>query len=213
MRRRSALPRPRRQRLDAVHGALEIENHPLNRAGSSTDRRTMLRFLTPHRRLENVCELTLERLDQWGLDALLLDVDCTLKRYGDEQVAPEVAAWLAALRCGGVGLCLVSNGMGPRIERFAARVDLPFLAQALKPLPWGCRRALRKMDFQPSRTAMVGDRLFADILAGRLAGLTTIHVRPIHPEEEPWFTRLKRGPERCLLRWMPAGKLPGTGSD
>ena len=173
----------------------------------------MLRFVRPDLRVESVLELGVDRLRGLGLDALLLDVDCTLKRYHDEQVTPEVAAWLAALRHNGIGLCLVSNGMGARIERFAARLDLPFLAKALKPLPWGCRRALRKMDFQPSRTAMVGDQLFADILAGRLAGLTTIHVRPIHPEEEPWFTRLKRGPERCLLRWMPADKLPGTDSD
>ena len=46
---------------------------------------------------------------------------------------------------------------------------------------------------------MVGDQLFADILAGRLAGLTTFLVEPIHPEEEPWFTRLKRGPGTLVV--------------
>ena len=66
----------------------------------------------------------------------------------------------------------------------------------------GCRAAVRKMGFRPQRTAMVGDQLFADVMAGRLAGLRSILVRPIHPEEEPWFTRLKRRPERLLLRWM-----------
>ena len=171
----------------------------------------MLSFLAPHLRVESVCELTLDRLDRLGLDALLLDVDCTLKPYRDEEVAPEVAAWLAELRRGGIGLCLVSNGMGARIERFAGRLDLPFVAKAVKPLPRGCRRAVRMMGFQPSRTAMVGDQLFADIIAGRLAGLTAIYVRPIHPEQEPWFTRLKRGPERCLLRWTLAEKTPGSG--
>ena len=42
------------------------------------------------------------------------------------------------------------------------------------------------------RTAMVGDQVFADVMAGRLAGVFTILVRPIHPEDEPWFTRWKR---------------------
>ena len=77
----------------------------------------------------------------------------------------------------------------------------------MKPLPLGCRRAIREMGFEASRTAMVGDQLFADIVAGRLAGLTTILVDPIHPEEEPWFTRLKRGPEG----WLVAGEAAGFG--
>ena len=58
---------------------------------------------------------------------------------------------------------------------------------------------------------MVGDQLFADILAGNLARVRTILVRAIHPEEEPWFTRLKRGPERWILGktyWRePEGRL------
>jgi uncharacterized protein len=159
----------------------------------------MFRCLLPHLRVARVQDLTLPRLQAMGIDALLLDADCTLKRYGCEQCEPAVTAWLAELRAGGVGLCLVSNGLGPRIGRFANHLGLPFVARALKPLPLGCWRAVRTMGFQRARTAMVGDQLFADVLAGRLAGLTTILVDPIHPEEEPWFTRLKRGPERFLL--------------
>ena len=49
---------------------------------------------------------------------------------------------------------------------------------------------------------MVGDQVFADVLAGRLAGIKCILVRPIHPEEEPWFTRIKRPPERLWLKWL-----------
>ncbi len=130
---------------------------------------------------------------------MLLDADGTLKRYRSEECAPGVARWLDALRQAGFGLCLVSNGLGERIGRFAEGVGLPFVAKAMKPLPTGCRCAMRKMGFQPECTAMVGDQLFADIMAGRLAGLMTILVEPINPEEEPWFTRLKRPPERWLL--------------
>jgi uncharacterized protein len=159
----------------------------------------MFRLLVPDHRIAAVEELTLQRLQALELDALLLDADCTLKRYGSEECAPGVAEWLAGLRAGGIGLCLVSNGWGGRIQRFADTLALPFVARALKPLPLGCWRALRMTGFPPARTAMVGDQLFADVLAGRLAGLRAILVDPIHPEEEPWFTRLKRGPERRLL--------------
>ena len=171
----------------------------------------MLRLLVPHLRVESVCQLTLRRLRALGLEALLLDVDCTLKRFRDEEPAPEVVAWLDELRRGGIGLCLVSNGLDGRVRRFAEKLDLPYVSKALKPFPLGCRAALRKMKFPPSRTAMVGDQLFADVMAARLAGLTSILVRPIHPEDEPWFTRLKRGPERYLLRWMNVSEEPESG--
>jgi HAD superfamily phosphatase (TIGR01668 family) len=161
-----------------------------------------LRFLVPHLRVESVRQLSLTRLRNLGLDALLLDVDCTLKRYGDDEVTPEVAAWLEELRAGGIGLCLVSNGLKGRVRRFAEKLRLPFVSKALKPFPFGCRMAVRRMGFRLPRTALVGDQLFADVMAARWAGLTSILVRPIHPEDEPWFTRFKRGPERCLLRWM-----------
>jgi len=154
---------------------------------------------TPHYRIGSVLELSQERLHGLGLKSLLLDADCTLKRYRSEECAPGVAEWLDALRHAGFGLCLVSNGLGTRVGRFAERVGLPCVARALKPLPMGCRRAMRQMGFCRRSTAMVGDQLFADIMAGRLAGLTTFLVEPIHPEEEPWFTRLKRGPERWFL--------------
>ena len=160
----------------------------------------MLHLVTPHIRVDNVRELTPERLQQWGLRALLLDVDCTLTRYRRGQVPPEVVAWLEAVRASGVGLCLVSNGRGGRIRRCAEQLGLPCVARAMKPLPWGVRSGMRKLHSVPAETAIVGDQLFADVMAGRLAGVRSILVRPIHPEEEPWFTRLKRLPERYVLR-------------
>lgn len=171
----------------------------------------MLRFLAPHVRVRSVCQLSLQRLGELGLEALLLDVDCTLKRYRDQEVTPEVAAWIEQLRAGGIGLCLVSNGLGHRVRRLAERLELPFVAHALKPFPFRLRSALRRMSFPATRTAMVGDQLFADVMAARLAGLTSILVRPIHPEEEPWFTRMKRPSERFLLRRMNVREEPAAG--
>jgi HAD superfamily phosphatase (TIGR01668 family) len=160
----------------------------------------MFRLVTPDLRVDRVEELTTSRLVDLRLESLLLDADSTLKPYSSDECTPEVMAWVGELRAGGIRLCLVSNGWGRRIGRFADRLGLPFVAGAMKPLPFGCLRAVRRIAADPARTAMVGDQVFADVMAGRLAGLRTILVRPIHPEEEPWFTRLKRRPEAFLLR-------------
>ncbi|MBN2293517.1 MAG: YqeG family HAD IIIA-type phosphatase [Pirellulales bacterium] len=155
-------------------------------------------IFSPNLAVKSVLELSRERLTELGLDALLLDVDCTLKEYRSEDVLPEVRDWIDELRAAGVGLCLVSNGLGKRIGRLAEKLDLPYIAAACKPLPFGLRSAVRKMDFDRTRTAMVGDQLFADILAAHLAGIFSILVEPISPEQEPWFTRAKRPLERGL---------------
>jgi uncharacterized protein len=160
----------------------------------------MFRLFTPHYRVSTVTELTPERLQQWGLRALLLDVDCTLTRYRQGELSPQVTAWIEQLRLADIRLCLVSNGMGHRIRCLAGRVKLPCISNAMKPSPWGVWAAMKKLQAEPFCTAMVGDQLFADVMAGRLAGIRTIFVEPIHPEEEPWFTRLKRGPEHFVLR-------------
>lgn len=162
----------------------------------------MLHLVTPDVRVESVLELSPERLRRMGLDALLLDVDGTLKNYRAGTLRPEVRAWLDGLRAAGFALCLLSNGRSGRIGRLAEEIGLPFISQACKPFPFGCHRALRMLGLAARQTAMVGDQLFADVMAARLAGLPSILVRPIHPEEEPWFTRLKRPLERVLLRRM-----------
>jgi uncharacterized protein len=162
----------------------------------------MLRLATPHYRVGGVSELTPERLREWGLRALLLDVDCTLTRYRCGEPLPEVLAWIEQVRAQGIRLCLVSNGTGPRIRRMAQQLQVPCVGQAMKPFPWGVKSAMRKLESSRAETAMVGDQLFTDIVAGRLAGIRTILVKAIHPEEEPWFTRLKRRPERWMLKLL-----------
>jgi uncharacterized protein len=162
----------------------------------------MLKLIQPHFMLKSVLELTPERLREWGIEALLLDVDCTLKRYRQTDVEPEIGRWLAEMRENGIRCCIVSNGLEPRIGAFAGQLGVSYVAKAMKPFPAGVKQAMRKIDAAPQRTAIVGDQLFADILAGRLAGIRTILVEPIHPEEEPWYTRVKRKPEAWALKWF-----------
>ena len=159
----------------------------------------MFRLFRPDLRLDSVLQLTPVLLRKYGLQSLLVDVDCTLKHYGQQEPSLEVLAWLATMKAENIGLCLVSNGRGPRIRRFAESVDIPFVAPAMKPLPFGCNTAVRLMEFDKRSTAMVGDQVFSDLLAGKLAGLFTVLMTPMNPEEEPWFARMKRPFEKMVL--------------
>ncbi|GHT20922.1 haloacid dehalogenase [Planctomycetales bacterium] len=160
----------------------------------------MFKLLTPDLYLKSVCELTPELLDKHSIKSLLLDVDATLKRYRANLFEPEIVCWLESMKQANIGLCLLSNGKVRRIQPLAELLHIPFIAPALKPLPFGCKTAVKAMNFDPKTTAMTGDQVFADLLAGKSAGLFTILVEPIHPEEEHWYTRIKRPLEKIVLK-------------
>lgn len=63
------------------------------------------------------------------------------------------------------------------------------------------------MGFEREKTAIVGDQIFADVMAGRFAGIRTFLTTSIHPEEEPWYTRFKR-PFEMLVMWSYRRKFP-----
>ncbi|HEY8504172.1 MAG TPA: YqeG family HAD IIIA-type phosphatase [Gemmataceae bacterium] len=160
----------------------------------------MFRLVTPCLQLQTVLELEAAYLRARGITALLLDVDCTLKDFRAAEFHPEIVEWVAALRGAGLRLCLVSNGRPRRIAALAAVLGVEYVAKAFKPMPFGCKAALRKLGVPAREAAIVGDQIFADVLAGRLAGVAAaVLVRPTSPEE-PWFTRLKRPLERWVLR-------------
>lgn len=166
----------------------------------------MLHYVTPHLRLDSVLDLGPERLRELGLLGLLLDLDNTLKDHGAPTIPPDVVEWSHRLRAAGISLCLLSNGRPGRVGRLAAGLGIACVPKAFKPLPFGCRAGVRRLGLEPRSIGVVGDQLFADVLAGRLAGLTTILVRPTSPNE-PWFTRLKRPPERWVLRRLGKGAI------
>lgn len=159
----------------------------------------MLGLVTPHLQLHSVLDLTAEKLQSEGRTGLLLDLDCTLKDYRATEIDRPVREWIRNLKASGMRLCLLSNGKKHRIARYSSELQIPFVAKALKPLPFGCRAAIRLLDLSPQNVAIVGDQVFADIMAGRLAKLFTILVRPTSSDEPIW-TRVKRPFERFVLK-------------
>jgi HAD superfamily phosphatase (TIGR01668 family) len=160
----------------------------------------MFNWLQPDLILDIVTEITPELLQKIHIRSLLLDVDSTLKRYRSTEIPPETVQWIESLQQAGIGICILSNGRAHRIRPIADQIHVPFVAPAMKPMPFGCRTAVKTMGFDPKSTAMVGDQVFADLLAGKLAGIFTILVTPIHPEEEHWYTRIKRPFEKIVIR-------------
>ncbi len=128
---------------------------------------------------EPILGLTPEIIAQHQLQGLVLDVDETLVPLREGQTSPEVHAWCAQLKPL-VSLWLVSNNLNEaRIRRIAEGLDLPYMTGAGKPSRRKLRRAADAMNLPVERVAMVGDRLFTDVLAGNRLGMFTILVEPM----------------------------------
>ncbi len=155
-------------------------------------------------------ELAPGRLRALGVRGVLLDLDNTLIPYGYEGPVPEeVAGWLAELRRAGIAAALVTNAHPRRSLRWGAKLGLPALPFAAKPLPFAIHWAARRLGVPRPGLLLVGDQVFTDLLGGRLAGVRTALVEPLSPRELPhtgWLRRLER---RCRDRYNGSGSAIG----
>jgi uncharacterized protein len=148
-------------------------------------------MIGPTRYVRSVLELCPRGLKKDNVDGLLLDIDGTLKDYTATAFPDSTLEWVRCLLAEGVAICLFSNGVESKVVSAANVLGVPYVAKAYKPSPMRVRLGLAKLGLQGPQVVLVGDQLFADVLAGRLAGLRTVLVEPTS-WTEPWFTRLKR---------------------
>ncbi len=156
-----------------------------------------------------IWEVDLESLRALGVRGLVLDLDNTLTDWNEEYVRPEVVEWLRAARSMGMRMSLVSNAIrGSRVKRIGAELGLEVVTWALKPLPYGYRRALAAMGTVPANTCAIGDQVFTDLLGAKLAGMYAVLLTPLARRESP-HTRLIRLVERPLRRrWARLRQAP-----
>ena len=141
------------------------------------------RLLQPDLILQgSILNLTPEIIRQYELQGLVLDVDETLVPVTIAFASGELKEWVNQIRPL-VKLWLVSNNLSEnRIGSIAHSLDLPYYLGAAKPSRRKIRQALQQMDLPPQKVAMVGDRLFTDVIAGNRLGMFSILVEPIvHP--------------------------------
>lgn len=138
------------------------------------------KLLQPDLMLGNsVLTLTPEVMQRHNLKGLVLDVDDTLVPFSMPEASEELRHWVELLRPT-AELWLVSNNLSQnRISRIARSLDLPYILGARKPSRRKLRRATEAMNLPVHQIAMVGDRLFTDVLAGNRLGMFTVLVEPM----------------------------------
>jgi HAD superfamily phosphatase (TIGR01668 family) len=87
----------------------------------------------------------------------------------------------------------------------AEQLALPYTTSAGKPRRTALRRALLQLGVPNRQVALIGDRLFTDVIAGNRLGLFTVLVKPIDPQGRPCQRDRLQKLELRLASWVGAG--------
>lgn len=157
----------------------------------------IFKAMKPDKVYKNVFEIPLDQLAGAGKTCLLLDFDNTLGPDHATEPGNYAHEFISALREKNFSCCLVSNAKSGRSAKIADILGIPCVTYAHKPRPDGICRAMKLMDRSSSECVMIGDQVFTDVIAGKLAGVYTIMVER-YSRREIWYVVLKRPFEKLV---------------
>lgn len=157
-------------------------------------------LVAPWMRVHAISDIPIETLRAHNIRLVLVDRDNTCVP-GDATCAPaSVAAWIQQVKAASIAVCFVSNNFhSTRVEASAQELGISRVDHAMKPAPFALWHACKKMGVPPSQAVLVGDQVFTDLLAARLAGVRSILVDP-QSAKELWYTRIFRQMEKLALK-------------
>jgi HAD superfamily phosphatase (TIGR01668 family) len=155
----------------------------------------------PNFKFDKITDIKSEFLNKNNIKALLLDVDNTLSTHHGEQLGAGVNEWIKKMQTDNIKLLVISNSKDKRVAPFCQKIGLDFISLALKPLPFGFLKALKRLGVKKENVAIVGDQLFTDSLGGNLVGIKTVLLTPILLEDGISFKIRRRIEKEFLKRY------------
>lgn len=158
----------------------------------------MFKLFFPYEYVKSVFSIDYEKLYNKGFRGIIFDIDNTLVHHGDDST-PEVDRLIKDIQKMGFKTLLLSNNSKERIERFMKNIESPYIHEAEKPDTQGFEEALKILELEREKVALIGDQVFTDILGANKCGIPNILVHFIRANNETKIGK-KRQLERVILK-------------
>ena len=124
-------------------------------------------------------------LQKKGIHCLLLDVDGTLINRNSTKIPKAVKTWIRESKKI-FSLYLISNNPSKkRIAKIAKELNLKYKYNASKPIKKVTLSAIKEIGGEPKNIAIIGDRIFTDIIVGNRCNIKTILVKRLSRDGLP----------------------------
>ena len=124
-------------------------------------------------------------LQKKGINCLLLDVDGTLVNRKSTKIPKAVKNWISESKKL-FSLYLISNNPSKkRIAKIAKELNLRYKYNASKPSKKVTMNVIKEVNYEVKNIAIIGDRIFTDIIVGNRCNIKTILVKRLNRDGLP----------------------------
>ena len=138
----------------------------------------------PDYEYKRITDITVEDLHSMGARAVAVDLDNTTVLDSTLHPPGGVREWLQTIRQAGFPVIIISNTYPIRAWLLSKKFGrLPWISFAGKPNTSAFFKAAKMLQVEVEDIAMIGDRLFTDVMGANKAGAISVKVNPFKPEK------------------------------
>ncbi len=132
-----------------------------------------------------IYDISFSKLQQEGVNCLLIDVDGTLINRKSSRIPKAVKDWISESKKF-FSLYLISNNPSEkRISKIAKDLDIRYKFNALKPRKKVTLEVIKEIKCDSNNIVIIGDRIFTDIIVGNRCNIKTILVKRLDRDGLP----------------------------
>ena len=132
-----------------------------------------------------IYEISHLKLQKDGIKSLLIDVDGTLLSRQSNLIPTNVKNWIRESKKLFSIYLISNNPSNERIKKIAKELDIRYKSNALKPRKKTTLEVISELNEDSKKIAIIGDRIFTDIIVGNRCNIQTILVKRLSKDGLP----------------------------
>ncbi len=129
---------------------------------------------------DKISNISINDLLSIKIKALILDVDGTLISGKKPIISNDIRDWILNSKQYFYTYLFSNNPSRSRIKHIADQLNMEFTYSGRKPSKKKLKKIIDKLPYSTSEIAIIGDRVFTDILVGNRLGMYTILVDSVN---------------------------------